>query len=81
MNFNVCTPSLRTRRAYSVILVTYVSEYIDYITRTDVHLGKNVKPSEYTHITIRMIHKRQRYEYQKQRRKDDINRKRFAKNS
>ena len=49
-----------------------VSEYIDYITRTDVHLGKNIKPNEYTHITIYMRHKRQRYEYQKQRRKDGI---------
>ena len=58
-----------------------VSEYIDYITRIDVHLGKNIKPNEYTHITIRMVHKRQRYEYQKQRRKDDINRKRFTKDS
>ena len=51
------------------------SEYIDYITRTDVHLGKNVKPSEYTHITIRMVHKRQRYEYQKQSRKDERDKK------
>ena len=57
------------------------SEYIDYITRIDVHLGKNIKPNAYTHITIRMVHKRQRYEYQKQRRKDDINRKRFTKDS
>ena len=51
------------------------SEYIDYITRTDVHLGSNIKPSEYTHITIRMVHKRQRYEYQKQRRKDERDKK------
>ena len=58
-----------------------ISEYIDYITRTDVHLGKNIKPHEYTHLTIRMIHKRERYEYQKQRRKNDINRKRLTKNS
>ena len=48
-----------------------VTEYIDYITRKDVHLGSNIKPEEYTHITIRMIHKRQRYEYQKQRRQDE----------
>ena len=47
------------------------TEFIDYITRKDVHLGKNVKPEEYTHITIRMIHKRLRYEYQTQRRKDE----------
>ena len=58
-----------------------VSEYIDYITRKDVHLGSNVKPSEYTHITIKMIHKRQRYQYQLQRRKDERDKKRLAKNS
>ena len=52
-----------------------VSEYIDYITRIDVHLGKNIKPNEYTHITIRMVHTRQRYEYQKQRRKDERDKK------
>lgn len=47
------------------------TEYIDYLTRNDVHLGKNVKPHEYTHITIRMVHKRARYEYQTQRRKNE----------
>ena len=57
------------------------SEYIDYITRNDVKLGSNIKPSEYTHITIRMVHKRQRYEYQKQRRQDERDKKRFAKDS
>ena len=57
------------------------TEYIDYITRKDVHLGKNVKPEEYTHITIKMIHKRQRYQYQLQRRKDEQDKKRLAKNS
>ena len=58
------------------------TEYIDYITRNDVHLGKNGKPSEYTHITIRMVHKRQRYEYQVQRRKDEREaKKRLAENS
>ena len=57
------------------------SEYIDYITRKDVHLSKNIKPSEYTHITIRMIHKRQRYLYQLQRRKDERDKKRLTKDS
>ena len=57
------------------------TEYIDYIIRSDVHLGKNVKPNEYTHITIRMIHKRQRYEYQVQRRKDARIKEKLAKNS
>ena len=58
-----------------------VSEFIDYITRKDVHLGKNIKPSEYTHVTIKMIHKRLRYEYQLQRRKDERDKKRLAKDS
>ena len=57
------------------------TEYIDYITRSDVHLGKNVKPSEYTHITIRIVHKRQSYENQMQRRKDAIIKEKLAKNS
>ena len=47
-----------------------VTEYIHYLNRTDTALGKNIKSYDYTHITIRMIHKRQRYEYQLQRRKD-----------
>ena len=58
-----------------------VSEYIDYITRKDVHLGKNVKPEEYTHITIKMIHKRQRYQYQLQRRKDERLKRKLTENS
>ena len=48
-----------------------VSEFLHYINRKDVHLGKNVKDSEYTHITIRMVHKCARYQYQIQRRKDE----------
>jgi len=47
------------------------TEYIDYITRKDLHLGKNPSVNDYTHITIRKVHKRQRYEYQKQRRQDE----------
>ena len=58
-----------------------LTEYMDYLNRTDVHLGKNIKPSEYTHITIRMVHKRQRYQYQVQRRKDERDRKKLEKNS
>ena len=57
------------------------TEYIDYITRKDVHLGKNVKPEEYTHITIKMIHKRQRYQYQLQRRKDERLKRKLTENS
>ena len=40
------------------------SEYIHYLNRKDVALGRNIEKHEYTHLTIRMIHKRQRYEYQ-----------------
>ena len=58
-----------------------VTEYIDYITRKDVHLGSNIKPEEYTHITIRMIHKRQRYEYQQQRRQDERLKRKLTENS
>ena len=58
-----------------------LTEYIDYITRRDVHLGSNVKPEEYTHITIKMIHKRQRYQYQLQRRKDERLKRKLTKNS
>ena len=58
-----------------------VTEYIHYLNRTDTALGKNIKSYDYTHISIRMIHKRQRYEYQLQRRKDARDKKRFTKNS
>ena len=58
-----------------------VTEYIHYLNRTDTALGKNISNYDYTHITIRMVHKRQRYQYQLQRRKDERNKKRLAKNS
>ncbi len=41
-----------------------ISEYIDFITRNDLHLGKNPKPNDYTHFTPWNIHKRTRYLYQ-----------------
>ena len=47
-----------------------MSEFLDYITRTDLHLGKNTKPHEYTHLTITQRLKRARYVYQLQRRKE-----------
>ena len=47
------------------------TEFLDYVARTDVHLGKNIQKHEYTHITIRMVHKRIRYQYQIQRRKNE----------
>jgi len=58
-----------------------LSEYIHYLTREDVKLGSNVKKHEYTHLTIRMKHKRARYEYQKRRRKLELHRKRHQKGS
>ena len=48
-----------------------VSEFIHYINRKDVGLGRNVKDEEYTHITIKSHTKRIRYEYQLKRRKED----------
>ena len=47
------------------------SEFMHYLNRKDLGLGSNAKNHEYTHITIRMNHKRIRYEYQLQRRKDE----------
>ena len=47
------------------------TEFIHYINRKDVHLGKNIKDIDYSHFTVRMIHKRIRYEYQIQRRKNE----------
>ena len=40
------------------------SEYLHYLNRKDVALGKNTEKHEYTHFTIKMVHKRKRYEYQ-----------------
>ena len=42
-----------------------VTEFIHYLNRTDIGLGANVDEQDYTHIIIRMITKRLRYEYQK----------------
>ena len=41
------------------------TEYIDYLTRTNLALGKNTKDEEYTHLTITKKIKRKRYDYQK----------------
>ena len=41
-----------------------VTEYIDYLTRENLHLGKNAKDHEYTHITLTKRVKRDRYNYQ-----------------
>ena len=40
------------------------SEYMHFLNRTDIGLGRNPGERDYTHFTSRMIHKRQRYEYQ-----------------
>tara|TARA_R100001594_G_scaffold24002_2_gene46978 strand:- start:554 stop:730 length:177 start_codon:yes stop_codon:yes gene_type:complete len=45
------------------------TEYIDYLTRTNVGLGKNIKEHEYTHLTITQKLKRERYNYQKELRR------------
>ena len=51
-----------------------VTEFIHYINRKDVGLGKNIKDEDYTHITIKQITKRTRYEYQLmlRRKKDEL---------
>ena len=41
-----------------------VSEYIHFLNRKDIALGRNPSERDYTHFTPRMIHKRHRYEYQ-----------------
>ena len=40
------------------------TEFIHYINRKDVGLGRNIKDEEYTHLTIKTYTKRIRYEYQ-----------------
>ena len=58
-----------------------MTEFLDYITRTDLHLGRNAKPEEYTHLTITNRLKRARYVYQLERRKDERDKKRFTKDN
>ena len=41
-----------------------ISEYIHWITRTDIGMAVNPKETDYTHFKPNMIHKRQRYLYQ-----------------
>ena len=41
-----------------------VTEFIHYINRKDVGLGRNIKDIDYSHITIKQRTKRVRYEYQ-----------------
>jgi len=41
-----------------------ITEYIDFVTRNDLNLGKNPKPEDYTHFIPWNRHKRDRYLYQ-----------------
>ena len=43
------------------------TEFMHYLNRTDVGLGSNIKEDDYTHLTIRMVHKRCRYNYKKEK--------------
>ena len=42
-----------------------ITQYFDYITRKDLNLGHNPSNEEYSHLTITMALKRERYAYQK----------------
>ena len=48
------------------------TEYFDFITRKDLALGHNPKPEDYTHLTITMLLKRERYNYQKELRRSNV---------
>ena len=41
-----------------------LTEYIHFLNRTDIGLGQNPKPNDYTHLIPRQKDKRQRYLYQ-----------------
>lgn len=41
-----------------------VTEYIHYLNRTDIGLGQNPKPNDYTHLRLTTEQKRERYLYQ-----------------
>ena len=45
------------------------TEFMHFMNRKDIGLGKNPKDRDYTHYTPRMLAKRARYEYQKMLRK------------
>ena len=50
------------------------TEFIHYMNRKDVGLGRNVRDEDYTHITIKSYTKRLRYQYQlnMRRKKDEL---------
>jgi hypothetical protein len=41
-----------------------LTEYFDFITRTDLKLGRREKQSDYSHFTPWTKHRRRRYLYQ-----------------
>jgi len=41
-----------------------LTEYFDFITRTDLKLGRREEETDYTHLTIYNKYKRDRYKYQ-----------------
>ena len=41
-----------------------LTEYIDFITRKDLKLGRGPNSHDYTHFTPWSVHKRERYYYQ-----------------
>ena len=58
-----------------------MTEFIHYVTRSNLALSKNPKDHEYTHLTLNNRIKRIRYVYQMERRKDERDKKRLAKDS
>ena len=40
------------------------TEYIDWLTRTDIGMASNPKSDDYTHLKVTMLNKRARYLYQ-----------------
>ena len=41
-----------------------ITEYIDWLTRTDIGMASNPKSDDYTHLKVTMLDKRARYLYQ-----------------
>ena len=41
-----------------------LTEYINWIIRTDIGVAVNPKPDDYTHLHVKMLDKRARYIYQ-----------------
>ena len=41
-----------------------LTEYIDWLTRTDIGMASNPKQDDYTHLRVSMLDKRSRYLYQ-----------------